>query len=88
MPKDEDLGTESRDPSTKLPIKDLESWLEYQADQLGTPTWWGELKGVPGMADLCRFAQKILASFYVPEIWSQASPSQAYSTPLAPRSLN
>ena len=59
MPKDEDLVTESRDPSAKLPIKDLESWLEYHADQLGTPTWWGELKAVPGMADLCRFTQKI-----------------------------
>ena len=88
MPKDEDSGTESRDPSAEPPIKDLESWLEYQADQLGTPTWWGELKAIPGMADLCRFAQKIRVSFYVPEIQFQASPSQAYSTPPAPRSLN
>ena len=55
---------------------------------MGTPTWWGELKAIPGVADLCRFTQKIQASFYVPEIQSWASPSQAYSTPLAPRSLN
>ena len=27
MPEDEDSGTENRDPSAKLPIKDLESWL-------------------------------------------------------------
>ena len=80
--------TESRDPSTELPIKDLESWLEYQVDQLGTPTWWGELKAIPGMVDLCRFTQKIRASFHVPEIQSWASPSQDYSTPPAPRSLN
>ena len=88
MPEDGDLVTESRDTSAKLPIKDLESWLEYQVDQLGTPTWWGELKAIPGMVDLCRFAQKIRASFHVPEIWSWASPSQDYSAPLAPRSLN
>ena len=59
MPEDGDLVTGSRDPSAKPPIKDLESWLEYQVDQLGTPTWWGELKAGPGVADLCRFAWKI-----------------------------
>ena len=88
MPEDGDSVTESRDPSAKLPIKDLESWLEYQVDQLGTPTWWEELKAVPGMADLHMFARKIRASFHVHEIQSRASPSQDYSTPLAPRSLN
>ena len=88
MPEDGDSATESREPSAKLPIKDLESWLDYQVDQLGTPTWWGELKAIPGMADLCRFTQKIRASFHVPEIQYQAPPSQGYSTPPAPRSLN
>ena len=88
MPEDGDLATQSREPSAELPIKDLESWLDYQADQLGTPTWWGELKAIPCMADLCRFAWKIQASFHVPEIWYRASPSQGYSTPLAPKSLN
>ena len=88
MPEDGNLATESRESSAKLPIKDLESWLDYQADQLDTPTWWGELKAIPGVADLCRFAQKIQASFHVPEIWYRASPSQGYSAPLAPKSLN
>ena len=55
---------------------------------MGTPTWWGELKAIPGMADLHRFTQKIQVSFHVPEIWSRVSPSQDYSAPLAPRSLN
>ena len=88
MPEDGDSATESREPSAKLPIKDLESWLDYQVDQLGTTTWWGELKAIPGMVDLCRFTQKIQVSFHVPEIQYQASPSQGYSTPPAPRSLN
>ena len=80
--------TERREPSNEPPIKDLESWLEYQADQLGMPTWWGELKAVQGMADLCKFAQKVQASFHILEIQSQASPNQGYSAPRAPRSLN
>ena len=87
MPEDEDSATESQEPSIELPIKDLELWLDHQADQLGTPTWWGELKAVPGMMDLCRIAWKIWASFHVPEIWSWASPNQGYSAPPAPRSL-
>ena len=88
MPEDGNLATESRESSAKPPIKDLESLLDYQADQLGTPTWWGELKAVPRMADLHRFAWKIQVSFHIPEFWYQASPSQGYSTPLAPKSLN
>ena len=46
MPEDGDLVTESREPSAKLPIKDLESWLDYQADQLGTPPV-GRIEGHP-----------------------------------------
>ena len=88
MPEGKDLSTESQEPSIKPPIKDLESWLDHQVDQLGIPTWWGELKAIPGMMDLCRFARKIQASFHVPEIWSWASPNQGYSAPPAPRSLN
>ena len=58
MPEGKDLATESQEPSVKLPIKDLESWLDQQADQLGTPTWWEELKAIPGITDLHKFAQK------------------------------
>ena len=88
MSEDGDSVTESRDPSTKLPIKDLESWLEYQADQLGTPTWWGGLKAIPGKADLHRFTRKIQASFHYLKSGTRASPSQDYSAPPAPGSLN
>ena len=59
MPEDKDSMIGRRESSDKPPIKDLESWLEYQADQLGTPTWWGELKAVLDVADLCKFARKI-----------------------------
>ena len=88
MPEGEDLATESREPSVKLPIKDLELWLDQQADQLGTPTWWEELKAIPGITDLCKFTPKICTSFHVPEIQSQTSPNQGYSAPPALKCLN
>ena len=84
MSEDEDSVIERREPSDEPPIKDLELWLEYQVDQLGTPTWWGELKAIPDVADLCIFAQKIQASFHTLEIRSQVSPNQGYSTPQLP----
>ena len=57
-------------------------------EQLSTPMWWGELEAILGIMDLHKFAQKIRASFYVPEVWSRMSPGQEYSAPPAPRSLN
>ena len=76
------------DSPTEPSINDLELWLEHQVEQLGTSTWWGELEAIPGVMDPHRFAQKICASFYVPEVWSRMSLGQEYSAPLAPRSLN
>ena len=76
------------DSPTEPSINNLELWLEHQAEQLGTPTWWGELEAIPGVMDPHKFAWKICMSFYVPEVWSRMSPDQGYSAPLAPRSLN
>ena len=88
IPEGEDSAMENWEPSVELPIKDLELWLDQQADQLGTPAWWEELKAIPGIMDLHKFAWKICTSFCVPEIWSQASPDQSYSAPPAPKCLN
>ena len=63
-------------------------WLEFQAGQLGTPAWWEELAAVPGIEDQCKFAQKIRASFYVPEVQLRASLEWGYTVPLAPQCLN
>ena len=79
-----DRGESPTEPS----VNDLELWLEHHAEQLGTPTWWGELEAIPGITDPHKFAQKIHASFYVPEVQSRMSLGQGYSAPLAPRSLN
>ena len=32
-------------------VSDMEMWLEWQAEQLGTPAWWPELKAIPGVKD-------------------------------------
>ena len=65
-------------------VDDLELWLEFQAGQLDTPAWWEELGAVPGIEDRHKFAWKIRASFYVPEVWLRASPEQGYTAPPAP----
>ena len=85
-PEDEDLVMEEQNPSAKPFINDLETWLDYQVRQLGTPMWWGgELEAIPGIADLCKFAQKIRALFYILEVRSRMCPEERYS---APHSLN
>ena len=63
-------------------------WLEYQAAQLGTPAWWRELEVIPGITDWHKFARKIRASFYIPEVQSRMFPEEGYSMPPAPQSLN
>ena len=74
--------------SVEPSIDDLEKWLEFQAGQLGTPTWWEELGAMPGIQDWCKFAWKIRASFYVLEVHLRASLEWGYTVPLAPQSLN
>ena len=56
MPEGRDAMTERKEPVTKPTIKDLEAWLEHQVGQLGTPTWWRELKAVLDIEDTCKFA--------------------------------
>ena len=73
--------------STEPSIADVEMWLEWQAQQLGTPAWWVELGAIPGFKDLQKFAQKIMAYFYIPEVWMRASLEQEYTTPPAPPKL-
>ena len=34
--------------STEPSISDMETWLEWQPNQLGTPAWWTELQAISG----------------------------------------
>ena len=74
--------------STEPSVSDVEMWLDWQAQQLGTPTWWVELGAIPGTKYLHKFARKIRASFYIPKVWGRASLEQGYTAPLAPQGLN
>ena len=73
---------------TEPSVGDLDTWLEFQVGQLGTPAWWEELEAIPGIKDWHKFAQKIRASFYVLEVWIRVSLEQGFTMPPAPWSLN
>ena len=60
------------DYSLEPPVSDVETWLEWQAGQLGTPTWWSELTAIPGMKDPQKLTHKIWASFYIPKVRMRA----------------
>ena len=75
--KDEkDPAREEAGCSMEPSVSDLETWLEFQAGQLGTPAWWEELGAVPGIKVQCKFAWKIRALFYILEVWMRASLEQ------------
>ena len=40
-------------------ILDVESWLDWQAWQIGTPYWWREIRAIPGLKDPWKLTQKI-----------------------------
>ena len=42
---------DTEDYSTEPHVSDVETWLEWQAKQLGTPAWWMELQAIPGIRD-------------------------------------
>ena len=69
-------------------VSDVETWLEWQAKQLGMPTWWPELKAIPGVMDPQKLAHKIQASFYILEVRMRASLGQEYTMPPAPKCLS
>ena len=79
-------GTKSY--STEPSVSDVEAWLEWQANQLGTPAWWTELKAIPGIRDPQKLAWKIRALFYIPEVRMRTLLVPGYTVPPAPRSLN
>ena len=59
---------DAKDYSTEPSVSDVETWLEWQAKQLGTPAWWMKLQAILGIRDPWKLAQKIRASFYIPGV--------------------
>ena len=72
-----DVEDYSMEPS----VSDVEMWLEWQAQQLGTPTWWTELMAILGIKDPHKLAQKIRVSFYIPEVRMRALLEPEYTAP-------
>ena len=79
---------DTKDHSTEPSISDVETWLEWQANQLGTPAWWTELQAIPGIRDPQKLAQKIRASFYIPEVRIRTLLEPGYTAPPTVRSLD
>ena len=69
-------------------VSDMETWLEWQAHQLGTPAWWSELTAILGMKDPWKLVCKIQASFYIPKVRMRAFLEQEYTVPPAPKCLD
>ena len=68
-------------------ILDVESWLDWWAQQIGTPCWWRELRAIPGVEDPWKLTWKIQASFLIPKIRSKVFLGQDYTAPPAPKCL-
>ena len=68
-------------------IKDVETWLDWQACQMDMPYWWTELTAIPGVEDPWKLAWKIHASFSIPAVRSKVFPGQGYTVPPAPKCL-
>ena len=75
------------DYSTEPSVSNVETWLEWQAKQLGTLTWWMKLQAIPGIRDPWKLAQKIRASFYIPEVRMRTLLEPGYTAPPTLRSL-
>ena len=78
----------TKDYSTKPSISDMETLLEWQANQLGTPAWWAELQAIPGIRAPQKLAQKIRASFYIPEVRMRTLLEPGYTAPPTLRILD
>ena len=76
------------DYSSAPSVSDVEIWLKWQAQQLGTPAWWSELKAILEVKDLQKLTCKIQASFYIHEVRTTALLEQGYTVPPAPKYLN
>ena len=66
-------------------IKDVETWLDWQACQMDMPYWWMELTAIPGVEDPQKLAHKICVSFSIPAVRTKVFPGQGYTVPPAPK---
>ena len=68
-------------------IRDVETWLDWQAHQLETPCWGMELTAIPRVEDRWKLAWKIWSSFSIPAVRTRVFLGQGYTAPPAPKCL-
>ena len=73
---------DAKDYSTEPSVSDMDTWLEWQATQLGTPTWWMELQAILGIRDPQKLACRVRASFNIPEVRMRTLLEPGYTVPL------
>ena len=56
---------EGENPSAEPSVSDLETWLEYQSTQIGTPMWWKELGAVQGITDQQKFMPRKFGHHFI-----------------------
>ena len=55
------------DYSPEPSVADVETWLEWQAHQLGTLAWWSELMAILGIKDLSKTCLQDLGLLLYPQ---------------------
>ena len=75
------------DYSTEPSVLDVDMWLEWQAQQLGTPAWLMELKAIPEIKDPQKLTWKIRVSFYITKVRMRALLEPEYTAPPPLRAL-
>ena len=63
---------------TEPPVKEYRRWVEWRGQMVDTPSWWWELEEVPEVEDTQELAQKIWASFELPQWMSEVHEVEDY----------
>ena len=76
------------DSFQESPVEDYERWVKWRGQIIATPTWWQELLGILGVSNIQELAQKMRASFELPQWMSKIHDvKNYYLAPPAPRCI-
>ena len=76
------------DTAQEPPVEDYERWVEWRGQRIATPAWWCKLLEVLGVSNIQELAQKIRASFELPQQMSEIHDvKNYYPVPPAPRCI-
>ena len=72
----EELASESREDEEsdfplEPPAEEYKRWVEWRGQAIEMPSWWQELGKIPEVGNLQELAQRIWASFELPQQMSK-----------------